>query len=703
MTTSLPGNQLGQARSAYLRSAAHQPIHWCEWSDAAFDRARAEDKPVLLDIGAVWCHWCHVMDGESYENEEIARLINDHFVAVKVDRDERPDIDSRMQVAVQAVSGQGGWPLTAFLTPDGKPFFGGTYFPPDDRDGRPGFHSVLQNIAAYYQNSRAEIVEQAGKVAEVMASAETASPKETTLSPALLEEILDSIAHSFDVRNGGFGTAPKFPHCAAVDLLLNHHQQSGETWALTIAETTLTKMARGGVCDQIGGGFHRYSTDAHWTVPHFEKMSYDNSELLKNYLHGYQVTGNPFYRETAEGIIGWINSVLSDQARGGFFASQDADIDMHDDGDFFTWTVEELNAALSPEEAEVLRLHFGVEAIGDMHHNSKKNVLEVAMEPREISARLDLPEERVRELMASGKKRLLAERNKRKIPFVDPTIYINWNAMMISAFLEAAEALDRPDCREFALKTLDRLVAAAYSPEQGMFHSLVDEEARIDGLVEDQIQMAQALLDAYQATLQKKYFDVSERLMQRAIEQYWDDKDGGFFDVPSSRSGLGALATKRKPFQDSPTPAANPAAALVLERLYHFTENALYREKAEAILKLYSEPASRYGLYAATYGLALSLHFHPPTQILILGEDDGKESDAFVKESRRFYRNGKAVLRLTPARISKNNLPPALLALAKNLPRDLMPCAFVCSGFTCSPPARSPAALAEILSPPHVK
>ncbi|MFI5175138.1 MAG: thioredoxin domain-containing protein [Terriglobia bacterium] len=703
MTQAQSGNQLSNARSAYLRTASHQPVHWREWNDAAFERAQSDNKPILLDIGAVWCHWCHVMDGESYENEEIASLINENFIAVKVDRDERPDIDSRMQAAVQAISGQGGWPLTAFLTPDGKPFFAGTYFPPDERYGRPGFKQILQTLSEYFRRNPAEIIEQSDKVIAAIASVDNFVPKESQLSPHLLEGILNSLVHSFDVRHGGFGTAPKFPHSGAVELLLNHYHLTGEAWALTIADTTLTKMAQGGVYDQVGGGFHRYSTDEHWTVPHFEKMSYDNSELLKNYLHGYQATQSGLYREVAEGILSWVDTTLSDSVNGGFYASQDADIDLHDDGDFFTWTLEELNAALPREEAEVMRFFYGVEQNGDMHHNPQKNVLERTMEPRDISSRLNLSLDRVHELLVSGKGRLLEERMKRKTPFVDTTLYTNWNAMMSSAYLEAWKVLGLGRCRDFALKSLDRLLALAYEPKIGMYHSIVEGEARVPGLIEDQVHMANALLDAFEVTLNKHYFDLAEHLIQVALSQFWDPEHGGFFDTPREGGAVGTLASKRKPFQDSPTPAANPVAAIALERLYHLTGNTDYRDKAETILGIFSEPASRYGLYAATYGIALALYYQQPMQVLIFGEGNSGQTDALLKESNKSFRIGKVVLQIAKQQVNSDTLPPALLSLAKSMPLDSLPRAFVCSGFSCSPPVDSPAALAEVLSAPSGK
>src|SRR5271167_4880916 len=311
-TTTL--NSLARASSAYLRSAMHQPIQWHEWGEEAFAVARRENKPMLLDIGAVWCHWCHVMDRESYDDAEVAAIVNEHYIAVKVDRDERPDIDSRYQAAVSALTGQGGWPLTAFLTPDGKPFFGGTYFPPEDAMGRPGFRRILLGVAEAFRTRRAEVDSSAKALEEAVAKAETFQTARGEFDAGVVDSVVESSVHLFDDAHGGFGSAPKFPHSSAIDLLLERYQSSRDPRLLHVVERTLTAMAEGGVYDQLAGGFHRYSVDERWCVPHFEKMTYDNSELLKNFLHGYQVTGNLLFRETAEGIIEWVNEVLSDQS-----------------------------------------------------------------------------------------------------------------------------------------------------------------------------------------------------------------------------------------------------------------------------------------------------------------------------------------------------------------------------------------------------
>ena len=339
-------NLLASEPSAYLKSAAHQPVHWHPWGDAAFARARAEDKPILLDIGAVWCHWCHVMDGESYEDARVADLLNADFVCIKVDRDERPDVDARYQRAVQALTGQGGWPLTAFLTPEGEVFYGGTYFPPEENHyGRAGFPSVLRQVAGTYRQQRDKVTEHAkairDRVAESLDEAQSGD-----VSPATLERAAAEMARMFDVRYGGFGAAPKFPHPAAVQFLLARWHDTREDWVREVVEKTLTGMARGGIRDQVGGGFHRYAVDERWIVPHFEKMAYDNSELLHAYLDGYAALGTPLFKRVARGTVDWVLEVLSDHERGAFFTSQDADVQFGDDGDYWTWTVDELKAAL---------------------------------------------------------------------------------------------------------------------------------------------------------------------------------------------------------------------------------------------------------------------------------------------------------------------------------------------------------------------
>jgi uncharacterized protein YyaL (SSP411 family) len=687
-------NRLANSSSAYLRSAAHQPIDWHEWGEEAFARAHTEDKPILLDIGAVWCHWCHVIDRESYENPDIAALINQHFVAVKVDRDERPDVDARYQSAISALSGQGGWPLTGFLTPDGRPFFGGTYFPPDDGYGRPGFKRILQSVAEAYKSKRADLERSASALAEAVAQAETFAGAKSAFDPQIVDDIVDNIVRMFDLRNGGFGRAPKFPHSSAIDLLIERYTTTREEHLRTVFETTLDKMALGGVYDQLAGGFHRYSVDERWCVPHFEKMSYDNSELLKNYVHAWQVTQQPLFRETAESIIDWVNEVLSDQAGGGFYASQDADHSLDDDGDYFTWTVDEVRAVVSPDEARVVELYYDVEPRGEMHHNPAKNVLWVARSTAEIAQALGRDENEVRLLLASACGKMLEARKKRPTPYVDTTAYTGWNAMFCTAYLEAARALGKDDCRDFALKTLDRILAEVWSDGQGFAHRVGGPW--LDGVLDDYVFTAGALIDAWEATLDRRYYDAAERAMAFAVEHFWDAEGGGFFDRSKNAAPLGGLDVRRKPLQDSPTPGANATAVLVLNRLHAYSGRSLYRDCAQQTLEAFAGVVGQYGLFAASYGLAATLHSSHPVQVVVTGAENDGAARKLEEAAVRAFRFGKAVLRATPERLAASALPPALAETLPHLRADV-PQALVCVGTSCLPPITDPEKLTSIL------
>src|ERR1700687_86223 len=531
-------NSLSKASSAYLRSAMHQPIQWNEWGEEAFATAQRENKPILLDIGAVWCHWCHVMDRESYDDPEVARIVNELFVAVKVDRDERPDIDSRYQVAVSAISGQGGWPLTAFLTPDGKPFYGCTYFPPDDNYGRPSFKRVLQSIADAYHQKNTEVVDQAQMVEIAISRAESIADGRGEFSPKVIDAIVEAALQMFDPQNGGFGSAPKFPHPAALDLLMDQYARSGDEKLREVFVPTLEKMARGGVYDQLAGGFHRYSVDEHWIVPHFEKMCYDNSELLKNYVHAYQVTGSEFFAEVSRDIVRWMDEWLSDRAHGGFYASQDADYSMDDDGDYFTWTLEETKAALTEDEAAVAGLRYDVNEVGDMHHNPAKNVLYIRNSVEEIARRLNIAEERVRTLLAEAKKKMYAARLLRPTPYVDKTVYAGWNAMCVSAYLEAAKVLDLAEARHFALRSIDRLLAEGWNAGRGMKHVIAYSDPKaeqrdipVPGVLDDYAFAVIACLDAYEVTAVLSYYRFARAIAEAMVAAFFDPVDGGFFDT----------------------------------------------------------------------------------------------------------------------------------------------------------------------------
>jgi uncharacterized protein YyaL (SSP411 family) len=694
-------NALAESASAYLRSAMHQPVRWHEWGEEAFAAAQREHKPILLDIGAVWCHWCHVMDRESYENPEVARIINEHFIAVKVDRDERPDVDSRYQAAVQAMSGQGGWPLTAFLTPDGKPFFGGTYFPATEQWGRPSFPRVLLSIADAFHSKQGDVLHQASLVMGAIGQAESFAAA-APVPPDIVHRLVQSAVNLFDPAHGGFGTAPKFPHPSALDLIIHRYARTGDAALGEVVVSTLEHMARGGVYDQLGGGFHRYSVDERWVVPHFEKMSYDNSELLKNYVHGYQATGNALFAQMARDIIRWMDEWLSDRAHGGFYASQDADISLDDDGDYFTWTLEEVRGILGGDELKVAQLHYDINEVGEMHHNPAKNVLCVRAGLPEIAARLGLREEQVAALLDAAKRKLYAARLERPTPFVDKTIYTGWNGLCVSAYLEAARVLGLDGARKFALRTLDRLLSEGWDASRGLKHVIAyggaavapARAAEVAGLLDDYAFVTLACLDAFEATVDATYFSFARALAEFMIERFHDKDNGGFFD--SEAGALGALQARRKPFQDSPTPSGNGAAAIALLRLHAHTDEARYREIAQRTLEAIAGVAEQFGMFAATCGMAAVWLLEGHTQAVVVGGDE--QARALYAAAAAPFALNKAVLWLRDSAEART-LPPALLETISRLPalKEGRNVAVLCSNFTCRPPITDPVELARAL------
>ena len=704
-STSDASNQLEHAASSYLRSARHQPVRWHAWGEAAFARAQAEDKPILLDIGAVWCHWCHVMDRESYEDEEMARIINEHFVAMKVDRDERPDVDVRYQAAVSAISGQGGWPLTAFLTPDGRPYFGGTYFPRDDRYGRPGFGRVLLTMAQVWKERRDEAVESAASVMAAIEHNEGFSGRGGTLSLALVDKIAASALAQFDPRHGGFGSQPKFPHPAVLDLLLELAGNRANGPAREAFTVTLEKMARGGVYDQLAGGFHRYSVDERWVVPHFEKMLYDNTELLRNYVHGFQSLVRDDFRQTAREIVAWLDGVMTDRERGGFFASQDADINLDDDGDYFTWTLDEARAVLEPEELDVASIYWDISELGDMHHNPAKNVLHRKYTIEELATEMKRAVGDVRSLVDSARQKLLAARGQRPTPFIDRTLYTSWNAMAVTAYLEASHVLRIVPAREFALRTLTRLLAEAWDGGDALHHVIAYPEGvvpseRVPGTLDDYAFTVHACIDAWLVGGEMRFYHAAVKLADSMIARFYDRIAGAFYDTAAPEEGtapLGALGARRKPLQDTPTPAGNPVAAAALLRLETLSGRAEYREIAEDTLESFAGIVEHFGLYAGSYGLALERLLLDPLQVVVIGSSE--EADQLEALAVAAFAINKTVLRFETSQLVPGGLPEALAEtlLQVPAPADAEAWVMVCRGRTCLPPITDADALLEAL------
>ena len=703
-------NPLENSASSYLRSARHQPVQWHPWGEAAFARAQAEDKPILLDIGAVWCHWCHVMDRESYEDPETANLINEHFVAVKVDRDERPDVDARYQAAVSAISGQGGWPLTAFLTPDGRPYFGGTYFPPDDRYGRPGFGRVLLTMAQVWKDRRDEALESASSVMAAIEHNESFSGRDGELTLALVDKIAGSILSQFDPRHGGFGSQPKFPHSAALDLLLEMAMNRDNDQAREAFITTLEKMERGGVYDQLAGGFHRYSVDERWVVPHFEKMLYDNTELLRNYVHGFQSFVREDFLQTATEIVAWLDSNMTDRERGGFFASQDADIDLDDDGDYFTWTMDEARAELTEDEFAVASRYYDIGELGDMHHNPAKNVLHVRFTAEEVATQLGEPIDDVRPLLDSARRKLLEARVLRPTPFIDRTLYTGWNAMAVTAYLETARVLRMDGARDFALITLRRLLAEAWDGGENLYHVIAYPALRsaaqapppekIAGTLDDYAFTIHACVDAWLASGKMEFYSAASRLADAMIARFYDRTAGAFYDSAIPAQGtvpLGALVARRKPLQDSPTPAGNPTAAAALLRLETLSGRSEHREVAEDTLATFAGIVEHFGLHAGSYGLALEHLLLDPVQVVVVGS--GPEAVRLEAMAVARYGVNKTVMRVAPFRLAPSGIPDGLAEMLLEVPAPAGAEVYVivCKGRTCLPPVTDAEALLAAL------
>ena len=584
--------------------------------------------------------------------------------------------------------------------------------PPKDGYGRPSFKRVLLSIAQAYREKHGDVVEQASMVESAIARAESYGGG-GTIAATVIDAIVESAQKMFDEANGGFGGAPKFPHPAALDLLMEQYTRTGDDALRHIFVHTLQKMALGGVYDQLAGGFHRYSVDERWIVPHFEKMSYDNSELLKNYVRAWQATGDTLFAAVARDIIRWVDEWLSDSDHGGFYASQDADYSMDDDGDYFTWTLDETRSALSQDEARVAELYYDIGDIGEMHHDPAKNVLYVRAGVAEIARRLELSEARVHELLESAKKKMYAARLRRPTPYVDKTVYVGWNAMFISAYLEAANVLDLDETRRFALRSLDRLLAEGWNPARGLKHVIAYSDPKAEsrettGVLDDYAFTVNACLDAYESTADLSYFRFARAIADFMVAGFFDQGGGGFFDTrivgaaageaTKQQASQGILGTRRKPFQDSPTPAGNSVAAIALLRMHGYSNQASDRELAEQTLEVYAGVAGQHGIFAASYGLAIARFTALHTQVVIIGKDEAAAE--LCRAARRGLSLTRAVVQMDADKAVSANLPPALAETIPNLPTLAAGRSFavVCSEAGCQPPVFEVEELLRLLS-----
>ncbi|HMK59834.1 MAG TPA: thioredoxin domain-containing protein [Dissulfurispiraceae bacterium] len=604
-------NRLKHSDSPYLLKAAEQPVDWFEWGEEAFDEARRRDCPILLSVGGVWCHWCHVMAHESFEDAEIAKLINDHFVPIKVDRDERPDIDKRYQEAVIHISGSGGWPLTAFLTPEGKIFFGGTYFPPEERWHKPGLKMLIVKLAELYHKDRHRIEEAANELYNnilINASIDTRS----SIDEMIIGKGISSLLAAVDRDYGGLGKAPKFHHASAFEFLINYNffEKNEEIGRVIVG--ALDAMAKGGIYDHLLGGFFRYSTDQSWNIPHFEKMLYDNSELLKLYAIAYKVFGKELYRSTAAGIVDYYIKYGCDE-KGAFFTSQDADIGILDEGGYYAFSEDELHHILTRDEYNVTSLHFGIGTVGALHHDESKHVLFLNATPQQIATRINKTIDNVITLIGSAKGKMLQYREQnREMPYIDKSVYSNWNGLMIEGLCVAGNMLGIDEYKKIAERAA-LIVLDEYYHDGWILH-----RKGIDGFLEDYIFFASGLVELFQATQNNKYLRVAAELADSAIELFWDNEAWGFFDAMPGEKGY--LGIGQKNIQDAPVRSANGVAPRLLTQLGDITGVEKYMDYAEKSLKAfvllahehptmsYSYLASTHAYFSGTYKVETS-HF----------------------------------------------------------------------------------------------
>ena len=684
-----PGHRLAGAASVYLRAAAEQGIDWFPWGTEPFEVARRTGRPILLDIGASWCHWCHVMDETTYTDAEVGRLLRQHFVAVKVDRDEHPEIDRRYQRQVGALTGEGGWPLTGFLNADGELFLGGTYFPADDGHGRPGLRRVLREVARLWKDEPDRIRQNAEAI---QASLRRMRERRSSASPDLerfVDGVRSDLESNYDPVNGGFGTAPKFPHPTAVSFLLWDAFASGRDSSADRARETLLRMADGGLYDQVGGGFHRYSVDEGWHVPHFEKMGVDNAELLGAYVQGVQRFAEPRFEEVVRGTLGWVREVLANP-EGGWGASQDADNAPGDDGGYFTWTKSELKSVLNADEYRLVARVFGVGTDGRMPHGPERNVLFRLLPVKDAAEGLSLPVD-PEKVLAKSLATLRTARASRPAPAVDPALYASINGRFVGAFARAGAVLDDPQSLAESRRAADRWLGAAYDPARGVAHRLERAGPTGYGLLEDQVELARGLLELAEALAQPRYLEPAVRLLE-LIDKEYRGEDGLFRDTaPRLYDGpsVGGVDEPSYPLEDSPHLSANAAAALAFVRASELTHDERWSEKARALLVPISARVGGAGLFAAGSALASGLLSMEPASVVIEGR--GPEAAALARTARRSPRFRLSVFAGRPP-------PPFTFPDgASAAPPEGGARALVCFGRSCGPPVSDPAALAKLL------
>ncbi len=690
-TTEKHTNRLIDETSPYLLQHAHNPVDWFPWGEEAFEKAKAEDKPVLVSIGYSACHWCHVMERESFEDEAAAAIMNEHFISIKVDMEERPDVDQIYMTFVQMTTGRGGWPMNVFLMPDKRPFFGGTYFPPQPRYQMPSWPQILTSIADAWKEKREELLESAENIVGELRRITTAelSRGGSALNDALAEKAFQSFVRSFDARNGGFGGAPKFPAAMAMDFLLRYWKRTGNINALDMVRHTARKMAEGGIYDQLGGGFHRYSVDAVWLVPHFEKMLYDNAQLIRVYLHLYQIANAErgmrnaesadaeVFKRVAVEILEYVRREMLD-ASGGFYSTQDADSE-GEEGKFFVWAPDEIEAVLGAEDAAIFNFYFDVSDDGNFEG---ANILNIKLSEAETCEALKITPDHLSEVIERGKELLFDEREKRIKPFRDEKVLTAWNGLALAAFAEASAVLNEPEYLDIAKRNADFLIAELQEDGR-VLRTWKDGRAKLNGYIEDYANLADGLLELYQAGGDVRYYDEAKRLADAMITEFWDVDDGGFFFTSNDHE---ELIVRNKDLYDNATPSGNSVAADVLLKLAKLSGDERYERFAVTVLRLAAAQVER---HPQGFGRALAImeFLHAPVkEIALIGDAANEMRKAVFGEYRPFkvVASGDAV-----------SERPELLRGREAV--DGKPTAYVCESFVCQRPVTTVDELKHLL------
>ena len=669
-------NHLAKESSPYLLQHAHNPVNWFPWSEDALLKAKEEDKPILLSIGYSACHWCHVMEHESFEETSIAEQMNDNFINIKVDREERPDLDQIYMSAVQLMTGSGGWPLTVFLTPDAKPFYGGTYFPPDDRYNRPGFRKVLATISEAYRERRDEIVKNAETLIEQINSQTRREDANGQIDLELMEQAQRGIASNFDANHGGFGSAPKFPPSMTIDFLLRHHHRTDNEVSLRMANLTLHKMAFGGIYDQLGGGFHRYSTDERWLAPHFEKMLYDNALLGRVYLDAFQVTGLPLYQRIVEETLDFVEREFRDPS-GGFYSTLDADSEGVE-GKFYVWNLDEFDEVVGPN-ADILSRYLDVTKTGNFEG---KNILNIPLFPDEFAKDTGISTDRLNEWMNDARQRLLERRETRVRPGRDEKILTDWNGLMLRTYADAAACFDRADYRQIAESNAEFMLSVMWNRGK-LLHSFKDGKARFNAYIDDYANLADGLLGLYELTFNEQWLKLCLQLTEHMIDNFWDEQHGGFFFTSNDHE---ALVARTKEYFDNATPSGNSVAADLLARLGKVLDRPDFTDKSERICQSVTDYIRRFPSGFGRMLAAGDFLTGPSQEVALAGQPD-----LFLPALRRHY-----LPRTVVAAGESDHI-----ALLKN--RDLVdgkPTAYLCENYVCKKPTTEVSIFESLLEKP---